>query len=152
MTVKNKNINLRPNANLVLDVLQKERRPISAYEILNELHSEGVHAPATVYRSLKALIKKGLVRKIQTFSRYILVGGGEKNKCVLPLVICTRCEKVFTPSDPELCACLESFGLKFLGQIDQASLEITGVCPECLARILSTSSQGISQDNIIPYK
>lgn len=59
-TIK-KQVRLSKNAHKIFALLQQECLPLSAYEILLKLLPEGNHAPATVYRSLDALIRVGLL-------------------------------------------------------------------------------------------
>ncbi|KEG20347.1 hypothetical protein H710_00424 [Bartonella bacilliformis Ver097] len=47
---------LTHNQMLVFNLLQTEKAPLSAYEILDRLREKGLRAPLQVYRALEQLI------------------------------------------------------------------------------------------------
>ena len=55
---------LTKNESLVWSTLSGVTEPMKAYEILDQLKSDGVRAPMTVYRALDGLEQKGLIHKL----------------------------------------------------------------------------------------
>ena len=49
--------NNETHTNKVYNFLKKKDKPLSAYEILEELASQGISAPTTIYRALNKLIQ-----------------------------------------------------------------------------------------------
>ena len=58
--------NNETHANKVYNFLKKKNKPLSAYEILEELASQGITAPTTIYRALNKLVSNGLIHKIES--------------------------------------------------------------------------------------
>ena len=56
------------NTDRVLSLMKKKNKPLTAYEILDDLSSEGITAPTTIYRALNKLVSKGLIHKIESYS------------------------------------------------------------------------------------
>ena len=62
--------NNETHANKVYNFLKKKKKPLSAYEILKELASEGISAPTTIYRALNKLVSNGLIHKIESLNAW----------------------------------------------------------------------------------
>ena len=54
------------HADRVLQYLQQQKRPVSAYDILEGLRSDGVTASTTVYRALERQMNAGSINRIQS--------------------------------------------------------------------------------------
>ena len=52
----NKNKSLSKNQKIVLDFIQKNKKPVKAYSILSNVQKKGINAPPQVYRALDKLI------------------------------------------------------------------------------------------------
>ncbi len=58
------------HADRVLEFLRGQRRPFSAYEILEALRQDGVTAATTVYRALDKLHEAGQVHRIESLNAW----------------------------------------------------------------------------------
>ena len=59
-----KNRSLSKNQKLVLDFIQRNKKPVKAYSILSNVQKKGIKAPPQVYRALDKLIEMGKIHKI----------------------------------------------------------------------------------------
>ena len=85
--------NNETHANKVYNFLKKKKKPLSAYEILKELASEGISAPTTIYRALNKLVSNGLVHKIESLNAWTVCCGNHDNKVPI-FEICKSCGNV----------------------------------------------------------
>jgi len=116
----------------ILDVFTKAKKPISAQEIIDALH--GVIDQATVYRTLKSLTEKGVVKQIdlrQNHAHYELTNLAEHHH-----LICLRCGRV---EDVHRCG-IENMQAAVLrssrhfAEIRQHALEFYGMCKSCKSK------------------
>ena len=63
------------HADRVLHYMKRKNRPLSAYEILEDLRSEGVTASTTVYRALEKLLDSGLIHRIESLNAWTVCCG-----------------------------------------------------------------------------
>jgi Fe2+ or Zn2+ uptake regulation protein len=67
---------LTQNDRIVLTTLDAEKRPLSAYAILDRTRSSSIRAPTQVYRSLQRLEDQGLVHRIEALSAFVACSEG----------------------------------------------------------------------------
>ena len=130
--LKNKK-SLTPSRTLVIKTLSKHRKPISAYDLRDEINNNGdVNINISqIYRVLEFWIDLGLIHKISSINKFLLCITPEEKHTHM-LNFCTICEKVFE-------TCNEQMGLnlkKSTAQLDLAfnntrSVEIPVICPQC---------------------
>ena len=124
---------LTPSRTLVIKTLSKHKKPISAYELRDEINNnKNVSINISqIYRVLEFWIDLGLVHKITSINKYVLcITPDEKHTHMLNY--CTVCEKVFE-------TCNKQMGLnlkKSTAKLDLAfnttrSVEIPVICPQC---------------------
>lgn len=112
---------------IVLDLLQKFEKPVSAEEIIRETKAQQFDQ-ATIYRTLTRLKHLGLVQQIewqQGHAHYELVGKHHHH------AVCQQCHDVV---DLELCdETLHARALQRSGfsRIDHHTLEFFGLCRKC---------------------
>ena len=68
------------HADRVFQYLKNKDQPLSAYDILEGMRSEGVAAATTVYRALDKLLSIGLVHKIESLNAWTVCCGSHNNK------------------------------------------------------------------------
>jgi Fur family zinc uptake transcriptional regulator len=115
----------------VLELVWRGHQPRGAYDILEDLHSEGRRAaPPTVYRALEFLRLHGLIHRIESLNAFI--------GCVSPEVphsghfmICNRCGGAAEVNDQAIGAALRRSALNSGFVIEQQTIELRGVCPAC---------------------
>ena len=124
---------LTPSRTLVIKTLSKHKKPISAYELRDEINNNGdVNINISqIYRVLDFWIDLGLIHKISSINKFLLCITPEEKHTHM-LNFCTVCEKVFE-------TCNEQMGLNFkksTAKLDLAfnntrSVEIPVICPQC---------------------
>ena len=130
--LKNKK-SLTPSRTLVIKTLSKYKKPISAYELRDEINNKAdVNINISqIYRVLEFWIDLGLIHKISSINKFLLCITPEEKHTHM-LNFCTVCEKVFE-------TCNEQMGLnlkKSTAKLDLAfnntcSVEIPVICPQC---------------------
>ena len=130
--LKNKK-SLTPSRTLVIKALAKHKKPISAYELKDEINNNGnVNINISqIYRVLDFWINLGLIHKISSINKFLLCITPEEKHTHM-LNFCTVCEKVIE-------TCNERMGLNFkksTAKLDLAfnntrSVEIPVICPQC---------------------
>ncbi len=115
----------------VLELIWAEHRPIKAYELLERLRERrsGV-APPTVYRALEFLLREGLIHRVESMSAYIGCSAPERRHPV-QLLVCRRCAAVAELADGEIEALLRRKAQALGFEVDSATIELEGVCPQC---------------------
>ena len=141
-TVKTKNLlnyclkrkkTLTKSRTLVIKALSKHKKPISAYELKDEINTNGdININISqIYRVLDFWINLGLVHKISSINKFFLCTSPEEKHTHM-LNFCTVCEKVFE-------TCNKRMGLNFkksTAKLDLSfnstrSVEIPVICPQC---------------------
>ena len=130
--LKNKK-SLTPSRTLVIKTLSKHKKPISAYELRNEININGdVNINISqVYRVLEFWMDLGLIHKISSINKFLLCSTpDEKHTHVLNY--CTVCEKVFETCNVQMGLNLKKSIAKLdLALNDTCSIEIPVICPQC---------------------
>ena len=130
--LKNKK-SLTPSRTLVIKTLSNHKKPISAYELRDEINNNGdININISqIYRVLEFWMDLGLIHKISSINKFLLCITPEEKHTHM-LNFCTVCEKVFE-------TCNEQMGLNFkksTAKLDLAfnntrSVEIPVICPQC---------------------
>ena len=127
-----KNKPLSKNQKIVLDFIQKNKKPVKAYSILSNVKRKGINAPPQVYRALDKLIEIGKIHRVESQNSFVAC---KVSDCDNPhktiFSICNSCEIVSEIKDPKLFKQLKDFsdndGIKF----DGYNLEFFGTCKAC---------------------
>ena len=127
-----KNKPLSKNQKLVLDFIQRNKKPVKAYSILSNVQKKGIKAPPQVYRALDRLIEMGKIHRIESQNSFVACHTSE---CQTPhataFSICSNCDEVSEINNPKLFKYLLDFkdndGVKFAGY----NLEFFGICKSC---------------------
>ena len=123
----------------IMDALTVSARPLSAYDLLDQLRPTGVAAPLTVYRALDKLMKSGKVHRIESMNAFVACRGAahhdhdhaEPGDHTLAFTICDACGAVEEFADPTLCdAILKSVSDRTFA-VHRSALEIHGLCAAC---------------------
>ena len=121
------------NNDKVLSVLSRSNKPLSAYDLLDRLSEFGLKAPPTIYRALDALIKKGLIHRIESLNAYVACHGHDHHH-TSQFAVCTSCHNALEIEDDSLSQHIQKMGDKFLGQIQGSVIELLGTCRSCLKK------------------
>ncbi len=115
----------------ILNVFKRAKKPLSAQEVIETLHETD---QATVYRTLKSLEEKGILRHIDlrhNHAHYELADLAEHHH-----LVCLECGKIEIVHH---CGMEETQNRivrssKHFAEIKQHALEFYGVCKSCAAR------------------
>ena len=130
--LKNKK-SLTPSRTLVIKTLSKHKKPISAYELRDEINkNKDLRINISqIYRVLEFWIDLGLIHKISSINKFLLcVTPDEKH--IHMLNYCTVCEKVYETCNKQMGLNLEKSTAKLdLAFNTTRSVEIPVICPKC---------------------
>ena len=130
--MENKQKPLSKNQRIILEYIQKNKKPVKAYSILSNVQKKGINAPPQVYRALDKLIEIGKIHKVESQNSFVAC---KTSDCETPhataFSICDSCDEVSEINDPKLFKYLLDFkdnsGIKF----DGYNLEFFGTCKSC---------------------
>ena len=119
------------NSALVLSILKKNPKGLTAYQLLNRVQKFKLVQPMTIYRALKDLSKKGFIHKTNKNKSFHLCNTSETHEHNAVLAVCNDCGVA-----EELNASLFSKIVKHVKSknkfnFDNFNLEITTTCREC---------------------
>ncbi len=125
-------LKLSKNQELVLNHLEKQKQPLTAYKILDNLRENGLRAPLQVYRALNYLVKLNKVHKIDSMNAFIACNNHEcENPDFIAFTICDECENVSEIKDKSISSSLSKIKKKSGFKTRRSSLELHGLCREC---------------------
>lgn len=115
----------------VLRLLCISDKPVSAYDLLDQLRGEIKNpTPPVVYRALDFLLEQGLAHKLESLHAYI--------GCTHPdhphasqFLICDDCGEVAEVENPTVAESLETASQSIGFQTKQTVVEILGTCAKC---------------------
>ena len=119
------------NNNIVLNILKKSTKGLSAYEILNKFQKYKKIQPMTVYRALKKLTNDGLIHKTNKNKTFHICNTSETRNHNAILAVCNDCgttEELNTNLFSKIIKQVKS-NSKF--NFNNFNLEITTNCKEC---------------------
>ena len=127
-----KSAELSNNQQLVMDLLEKEPNPMSAYMILDQLRDPGFWAPLQLYRALEKLIGMGGVHRVESLNDFIACShmACERGGSTASL-ICDRCENVQEVCDDSVWLFLFGLSQKAKFRASEPSIGLHGVCDAC---------------------
>ncbi|HEX5219231.1 MAG TPA: Fur family transcriptional regulator [Verrucomicrobiae bacterium] len=115
----------------ILQVLEKERRPLSNQEIHQQL-PRGASDLATVYRSIQLLERMGAVKRFQFgdgVARFALVD--ERHQGHQHHLVCTRCASMVEIGDCVVRELERRVAMQSKFKAVTHRLEFFGICPAC---------------------
>lgn len=131
MTARNA---LTKNQRGVLEKLEAAGGPLSAYTLLDQLRERGLRAPLQVYRALDALIKAGLVHRLESLNAFVACAEPHDHEhSMTAFAICDICGQVTEFSDHEIGHRLEGWVGATGFAPKKAIIEFRGTCAKCLA-------------------
>ena len=78
------------NQQRVFDTLKAETRPLTAYEVIDRVSTNGVWAPPTVYRALKRLIEESLVHRLESRNAFLACTHPHQHDARVVFAICVN--------------------------------------------------------------
>ena len=124
------NITMNNNA-VVLNILKKNTKGLTAYEILNRVQKFKSVQPMTIYRALKHLTDNGLIHKTNKNKTFHLCNTSGSHEHNAVLAVCNDCgvaEELKTKLFSKIIKHVKS---KSKFNFNSFNLEITTTCKEC---------------------
>ena len=124
------NITMNNNA-VVLNILKKNTKGLTAYEILNRVQKFKSVQPMTIYRALKHLTDNGLIHKTNKNKTFHLCNTSGSHEHNAVLAVCNDCgvaEELKTKLFSKIIKHVKS---KSKFNFNNFNLEITTNCKEC---------------------
>jgi len=129
------------NSQQVLAVLQAEARPLSAYELLNQLQLSGIKAPPTVYRALNQLIDEGRVHRLESINAYVACCR-RHHQGMVAFAICRECGTVSEFESADVVHGIQEWADDSGFQVARSTVELHGRCADCGPLGEATESPG----------
>jgi Fur family transcriptional regulator, zinc uptake regulator len=125
---------LTRNQELVLGTLSHAPAPLSAYDILDKLRSEGLRAPLQVYRALDKLVERGLAHRLESLNAFVACADAHcHRKGLIAFAICEGCGKVDEFADEVIEERVGGWARATGFKVERTTMEIRGRCEKCLA-------------------
>ena len=119
------------NNSVVLNILKKNTKGLTAYEILNRVQKFKSVQPMTIYRALKHLTDNGLIHKTNKNKTFHLCNTSGSHEHNAVLAVCNDCgvaEELKTKLFSKIIKHVKS---KSKFNFNNFNLEITATCKEC---------------------
>jgi Fur family transcriptional regulator, zinc uptake regulator len=118
---------------MIVEALRGVGRPVSAYELIEQLRDQASMAPQTVYRSLDRLIADGQAHRLESLNAFVACRH-PSHEGVAVFAICGDCGTVSEFDEPAAVERLAAWARKAKFVVDQMTLELRGRCRACTAR------------------
>jgi Fur family zinc uptake transcriptional regulator len=117
---------------IIVEALRDVGRPVSAYELIEQVRGHGVTAPPTVYRALQRLIDDGLAHRLESLNAFVACNHPHHaGKAVF--AICDACGAVNEFDSAPAIKSLQSWATSAKFQLRAMTLELRGRCAKCVA-------------------
>lgn len=124
---------LTRNQGLVLQTLEHSSAPLSAYDILDRLRSEGLKAPLQVYRALEKLTERGLAHRLESINAFVACTDiGCHRGGTIGFAICENCGKVDEFADAVVEERLRGLATERGFHAVRTTIELRGQCAGCV--------------------
>ncbi len=126
------NIQLTPLRRKVYEFLIEDHKAVGAYKILDMLRDAGYSSnPPIAYRVLDFLVEHGFAHKVEGLNAFVACAN-PGNSHLPAFMICRKCDKVaeIQDTEPKLKLADPSRAMGF--EIEEAIIEMTGVCSSCV--------------------
>ncbi len=122
----------KTHAERVFEHLKRQAKPLSAYQILEDLRGDGVTAATTVYRALEQLVRSGRVHRIESLNAFTACC--DPNHDEVPVFeICESCGAVTEHVDAGLAKSIAALSSHSGFTPEHSVIEIRGRCGACRA-------------------
>lgn len=115
---------------LIVDALRDVGRPLSAYEIIDQLKDKGLSAPPTVYRALNRLIEDGLAHRLESLNAFVACGHPHHEGTAV-FAICGDCGTVREFHEPAAVQRLKDAAADGGFAVKEMAIELRGRCNAC---------------------
>ena len=117
---------------IIVEALRGVGRPVSAYELIEQVRGKGVSAPPTVYRALQRLIDDGLAHRLESLNAFVACDHPHHSGRAV-FAICDSCGTVKEFDSPVAVKGLQTWAGKNDFHIRSMTMELRGRCGDCTA-------------------
>lgn len=118
---------------LIATALRDAGRPVSAYELIDQLRGEASLAPQTVYRALGRLIAEGQAHRLESLNAFVACQHPDHRDTAAVFAICETCGTVREFDHEAAVALLKTWAENEKFEIRQMTLELRGRCTGCVS-------------------
>ena len=142
------NLRLTPTRESVLRLLWQSHRPLGAYQLQDQLAKIAGKpiAPPTIYRAVEFLLKVGLIHRIASLNAYIGCPFPNSDHSNL-FMICNSCGSVAEVALSSINGLLNRACEKTNFTLQDQSLELFGLCPNCSSDEPGETTNSGNQNN-----
>jgi Fur family transcriptional regulator, zinc uptake regulator len=115
---------------MIAEALRGVGRPVSAYELIDQLREKATLAPQTVYRSLDRLIAGGQAHRLESLNAFVACRHPSHEGTAV-FAICDDCGTVSEFDEPAAIERLAGWAKKAKFAVHQMTLELRGRCQAC---------------------
>ena len=123
---------LSVNQQRVHDTLTAAIQPLTAYEVIDRISTDGTWAPPTVYRALKRLIEQGLVHRLESRNAFVACTCQHKMNESVIFIVCEKCDATKELLDVEISTRLKQLADEHSFLVARRTLELRGLCERCM--------------------
>lgn len=116
---------------LIATALRDAGRPVSAYELIDQLRDDVVLAPQTVYRSLGRLIADGHAHRLESINAFVACRHQKHDEGTAVFAICEACGAVNEFESAAAVAALGAWAADARFAVERMTLELRGTCAAC---------------------
>lgn len=123
---------------LIFAALRESGRPVSAYEIIDQLRDRASLAPQTVYRALDRLIASGSAHRLESLNAFVACcqsGHQHQGQGTAVFAICDDCGTVSEFAEARAIEALAAWAKRSKYTVRAMTLELRGRCATCSARM-----------------
>jgi Fur family zinc uptake transcriptional regulator len=115
---------------MIVEALRDVGRPVSAYELIDQLRGKATLAPQTVYRSLDRLIASGSAHRLESLNAFVACSHAAHEGAAV-FAICESCRTVTEFDEPRAIENLAAWAKKAKFALRRMTLELRGRCAGC---------------------
>ncbi|MDE2334168.1 MAG: transcriptional repressor [Rhodospirillales bacterium] len=124
---------LTPLRRAVLALVLQARRPLTAYQLLEQLRTARRAAPPTIYRALDFLLARRLVHRIERLGAFVACAEPEHEHALVQFLICRQCDAVVELDDHDVGEAVAAAARSAGFRLEHAVIEVDGLCAACAA-------------------
>jgi Fur family zinc uptake transcriptional regulator len=115
---------------MIVEALRDAGRPVSAYELIDQLREQAVLAPQTVYRALDRLIATGAAHRLESLNAFVACRH-TRHEGRAVFAICESCGTVSEFDEPKAVENLAAWAQRAKFSVREMTLELRGLCNTC---------------------
>jgi Fur family zinc uptake transcriptional regulator len=123
---------LTPLRRAVLALVLRAERPLTAYQLLEQLQAARRAAPPTIYRALDFLLARRLVHRIERLGAFVACAEPDHEHALAQFLICRRCQGVMELDDHGVAGAVSRAATGAGFRLEHAVIEVDGLCASCV--------------------